>query len=134
VQGVGARVALGILGVLAPGDLAQAIMAQDKARLTQAPNVGPKLAGRICGELKDKAGKLAIGPGIAAAAGAGPAAAVAAGDGAAGGVAGDAISALVNLGYGRSEAFAAVQGAIGELGSGADLQTVIRNGLQALAR
>ena len=55
VQGVGAKVALAILGVLAPGDLASAIALQDKAMVARAPGVGPKLAARIVAELKDKA-------------------------------------------------------------------------------
>lgn len=131
VQGVGARVALGMLTVLAPGDIAQAIVAQDKATLTRAPNVGPKLAGRICSELKDKAGNLAIGPGV------GRQSAAAADRGAAGDAAvpsNDAVSALVNLGYRQVDAFSAVQSAAVDLGPDADLQALIRVSLKALAR
>ncbi|MEK9679176.1 MAG: Holliday junction branch migration protein RuvA, partial [Rhodospirillaceae bacterium] len=61
VQGVGARVALAMLSVLAPDALTQAVAAQDKAAITQAPGVGPKLATRIITELKDKIGGLALG-------------------------------------------------------------------------
>jgi Holliday junction DNA helicase RuvA len=61
VQGVGARVALAILSVLPPERLVQAIAAQDKTPLTQASGVGPKVAGRIVSELKDKAGSIALG-------------------------------------------------------------------------
>ena len=62
VQGVGARVALALLGVLGPDDLVRAIAAQDRAALVRADGVGPKLATRILSELKDKAGGLALGP------------------------------------------------------------------------
>ncbi|MGH7090599.1 MAG: Holliday junction branch migration protein RuvA, partial [Stellaceae bacterium] len=89
VQGVGARLALAILSVHAPGALANAISAQDKAALARAEGVGPKLAQRIANELKDKAGGIALG---AAAAQRLPAQTE---DGAAA----DAVSALVNLGY-----------------------------------
>ena len=133
VQGVGARVALGILSALSPGELAQAIVAQDKSMIARAPGVGPKLAGRVCSELKDRAGNLALGPGLAA----GTAAAVPAAAGAAAGppaLAGDALSALVNLGYRRTEAFSAVQTTLAELGDDAGLQDVIRGSLKALGR
>ena len=60
VQGVGARVALGVLSVLPPEELARAVVSQDKAALTRASGVGPRLAGRILSELKDRlAGELA---------------------------------------------------------------------------
>ncbi|HZD25577.1 MAG TPA: Holliday junction branch migration protein RuvA, partial [Alphaproteobacteria bacterium] len=65
VQGVGARVALGVLSVLSPAEVGQAVLAQDKAMIARAPHVGPKLAGRICAELKDKAGAIALGPALA---------------------------------------------------------------------
>ncbi|MGH6921550.1 MAG: Holliday junction branch migration protein RuvA, partial [Geminicoccaceae bacterium] len=95
VQGVGARVALGVLSVLTPEQLARAVASQDKAALTRANGVGPRLAGRILSELKDRlAGELA---GAALPVHALPGGAV---DGAVSG----AVSALVNLGYGRSEA------------------------------
>ena len=54
VQGVGAKVCLSILSVLGPNQLAQAVSAQDKASFTRASGVGPKLAARIVTELKDK--------------------------------------------------------------------------------
>ena len=54
VQGVGAKVCLAILSVLSPMQLAQAVSAQDKASFTRAAGVGPKLAARIVTELKDK--------------------------------------------------------------------------------
>ncbi|MDH3240322.1 MAG: Holliday junction branch migration protein RuvA [Alphaproteobacteria bacterium] len=126
VQGVGARVALAILSVLAPQDLSLALAAGDKAALGRAAGVGPKLAQRIVTELKDKVGGLAIAP--AGGAGGQPAAA-------GGGVdpsLGDAVSALVNLGYGRGEAFGAVMEASRELGPEAKVEALIRAGLVRL--
>lgn len=132
VQGVGARVALGILSALSPGELAQAIVAQDKSMIARAPGVGPKLAGRVCSELKDRAGNLALGPGLAATGVAATDVAVAASP--VPGVAGDALSALVNLGYRRGDAYGAVQTTLAELGGEAALQDVIRGSLKALGR
>lgn len=125
VQGVGARVALAILGVLGDADLAQAIAAQDKAALAQADGVGPKLAQRIVNELKDKAG-VALGPVAVVAPGAAPAVADAR--------TADAVSALVNLGYGRSEAFGAVAEASRALGEEAGLDVLIPTALKELAQ
>lgn len=126
VQGVGAKVALAILSVLDPGELVRAIAAQDKATLTRAQGVGPKLAGRVVAELKDKAGGIALGTAALAAAGATSAAAL-------GGTAADAISALVNLGYRRSEAFGAILDAQRRLGSEAPLDALVRAGLRELS-
>ncbi len=122
VQGVGARLGLAILSVLAPDALATAILAQDKAALARADGVGPKLATRIASELKDKVGGIALGP-AAASVGA-PAGAAAA----------DAVSALVNLGYSRSDAFGAVTQAAKRLGEAAKIDALIRVGLQELSR
>jgi Holliday junction DNA helicase RuvA len=130
VQGVEAKVALAILSVASPEQLLQTIAAQDKATLTRASGVGPKLAARILSELKDKAGRIALG-GFAPAGG-GVAAAVAAQAG--GGVLEDAVSALVNLGYRRLEAFEAVGAAAHELGEGADASALIRAALKRLGR
>ncbi len=131
VQGVGARMALAILSVLAPGDLIQAIAAQDKRALTRASGVGPKLANRIVTELKDKVGQFALGPAAALDGGA------AANDSAAGAgappLSEDAISALVNLGYQRGEAFGAVAQATRTLGAEAALEAVIKAGLKELS-
>lgn len=126
VQGVGARMALAILSVLSPAQLVQAIAAQDKATLTRANGVGPKLAGRVVSELKEKAGRIALGEAAHAAAmeGGGPAAEA---------VPEDAVSALVNLGYGRGEAFGAVAQAARHLGGDAPVEAVIRAGLRELA-
>jgi holliday junction DNA helicase RuvA len=120
VQGVGARLALALLSVLPPDALVTAIMAQDKAALARADGVGPKLATRIVSELKDKVGGIALGP--VAATEAAPAAA------------GDAVSALVNLGYSRSDAFAAVVQAAKRLGDEAKIDALIRAGLKELSR
>jgi len=129
VQGVGAKVALAILSVLAPDDLSLAIAAQDKAIVTRAPGVGPKLAQRIVSELKDKAGNIALGAGAVT-----PAAAVNGSGKASGGPAEDAISALVNLGYRRAEAYGAIAKAARDLGERASLDALIRSGLKELSQ
>ena len=127
VQGVGARLALAILSAVAPEALTLAIVAQDKAMLARADGVGPRLAARIVNELRDKVGGLALAPppGVAggdvvAVAGAGASA--------------DAVSALVNLGYRRAEAFGAVAAAARRLGDAVALDALIRAGLQELAQ
>ena len=126
VQGVGGRVALAILGVLDPDALATAIAAQDKAPLIRADGVGPKLAGRIVAELRDRAGAAIFSPAAPAPAPVG-APAVAADPTA------DAVSALVNLGYGRADAFAAVATAARTLGDGAAIEAIIPAALKELA-
>ena len=123
VQGVGARVALGILSALSAADIGGAIGAQDHAPLTQASGVGPKLAKRIVAELKDKAPLPNLGVHLIAAGA----------DDAGAGDQADAVSALVNLGYGRSEAFAAVAHAARDLGEAAEVQGLITAGLKELA-
>ena len=123
VQGVGARLALAILGVLTPEALATAIMAQDKAALARADGVGPKLAQRIANELKEKVGGIALGPAASGAPAAQPVGATA-----------DAVSALVNLGYSRTDAFTAVAQAAKRLGGEAKIDALIRAGLQELGR
>ncbi len=122
VQGVGAKVALSVLSALSPRDLVTAIAAGDRGALTRAPGVGTRLAVRLLTELRDKAGLLPTGSGIATAP-ARPA-----------GVADDALSALVNLGYRRPEAQPVVARAIERLGDGAGLDAVIRESLQELAQ
>jgi Holliday junction DNA helicase RuvA len=130
VQGVGARVALALLTTLTPDQLASAVTARDKAAFSRANGVGPRLAQRLISELQSRVGELpataaiTLAPGGGAAAGAG---------GAATNWSEDAVSALVNLGYGRSEAFTAVQQAAGALGDAADTEALIRAGLKALA-
>jgi len=125
VQGVGAKVALAILSAVAPDELTLAIVSQDRTTLARADGVGPKLAARIVNELRDKVGGLAL----AATNSAAPApAAVDAG------ATGDAVSALVNLGYRRAEAFGAVAAATRRLGDSAKVDALIRAGLQELAQ
>lgn len=123
VQGVGARLALAILSVLAPEPLGLAILAQDKAALAQAEGVGPRLAARIANELRDKVGGFPEAAAVAASAAPVPQ-----------GAAADAVSALVNLGYRRSEAFGAVAAAAQRLGGEAGTDALIRAGLQELAQ
>ncbi len=127
VQGVGSKVALAVLSVLAPGDLAKAVMLNDVAAISQAPGVGAKVAQRLATELKDKAAKIGGGAFVASD--------VAAQAGAAGGGAvADAISALVNLGYGRPQASAAVTSVMATSGENAGTAELIRHGLKELAR
>jgi len=126
VQGVGARLALAVLSAVAPDDLTLAIVAQDKAMLVRAEGVGPRLAARIVNELRDKVGGLVLAATNAAA----PVAQAASEPGATG----DAVSALVNLGYRRAEAFGAVAAASRRLGGEAKVDALIRAGLQELAQ
>ncbi|WP_395458335.1 Holliday junction branch migration protein RuvA [Azospirillum melinis] len=132
IQGVGARLALSILGVLDPDQLTRAIASQDKTALVRADGVGPKVAARILNELKDKVGNLALGPAATAGAPAGKGAPAAV-PGATPALA-DAVSALVNLGYGRSEAFGAVVAAGRVLGNDAGVSDLIRQGLKELSQ
>jgi len=123
VQGVGARVALAILTVLEPDVIIDAVIAQDKATFTQAAGVGSKLAARLVSELKDRVGELVIVRPVqfaaeAAAEGAGPVA--------------DAVSALVNLGYRRMEAYGAVSQVANRLGADPGIETLITAGLKEL--
>jgi holliday junction DNA helicase RuvA len=126
VQGVGARLALAILSAVAPDQLGLAILAQDKVALTRAEGVGARLAARIVNELRDK-----VGGGAGAATSPVPITSTPDTDA---GPAADAVSALVNLGYRRIEAFGAVATAARRLGSDADAGALIRAGLQELAR
>lgn len=135
VQGVGAKVALSVLGVLSTQDLANAVALGNWAAVEQAPGVGKKLALRIVAELKDKAPALAV-----AGLGAKPAAAEAAGVAQRASssseelAAAEAISALTNLGYQPAQASQAVAVAMQELGAEADTAKLIRRGLKELAR
>ncbi|MEX1204233.1 MAG: Holliday junction branch migration protein RuvA [Dongiaceae bacterium] len=125
VQGVGSRVALAVQSVLPPDELVQAILVQDRAGLTRANGVGPKLAGRIVAELKDKVAGLSFGRAVAEA--------VASAAGASTGPAADAVSALTNLGYRRAEAFGAVAQALQRLGPNPAVDALIRAGLKELS-
>lgn len=119
VQGVGVRAALAILSVLGPADLLNAIVAGDTRTIARAPGVGPRLAGRIAGELRDKVDDMGV-PAPAADTGGHEAA-------------GDAVSALVNLGYSRADAHGAVATAARTLGADAGVEGLVRHALQELA-
>ena len=128
VQSVGARVALAILGVLKPGDLATAIALQDKATLARAPGVGKKVAERIVAELRDKAPAWSS---------ADPAVVNLQADLAdrrAPTAVAEAVSALVNLGYAQIQASAAIAAASRSAGEGANTEMLIRLGLRELSR
>jgi len=120
IQGVGGRLALAILSVLSPDELARAVAQDDKAMIGRANGVGPKLAERIVRELKDKVGGVIPGSltPVAAAMGA----------------AQDAVSALLNLGFRPAEANAAVGAAEEELGSDASLDALVRLALRKAAK
>lgn len=128
VQGVGAKVALAILGVLSSAELANAIALQDKAMVVRAPGVGPKLATRIVVELKDRA------PPVGGADLRGVIAADAPGENTLGRGAEDAVLALVNLGYPRPQAALAVSRGVAALGADAETAALIRRGLKDLAQ
>jgi Holliday junction DNA helicase RuvA len=119
VQGVGGRLALAILSVLSPDELARAVSQSDKAMIGRANGVGPKLAARIANELQ---GKL----GVAGLTGAAPAPRA--------GAAADALSALANLGFKPAEASAAVNAAQDELGPDAGLDALVRLALRKAAK
>jgi Holliday junction DNA helicase RuvA len=119
VQGVGGRLALAILSVLAPEELARAVSQGDKAMIGRANGVGPKLAARIANELQ---GKL----GVAGLTSAAPAPRA--------GAAADALSALANLGFKPAEASAAVNAAQDELGADANLDALVRLALRKAAK
>jgi Holliday junction DNA helicase RuvA len=131
VQGVGSKVALGVLGVLSTQDLGNAIALGNWAAVEQAPGVGKKLAQRITAELKDKAPALsAAGMHVPQVSPGGnvdemPASGIAAAE---------AVSALTNLGYNPAQASAAVAAAVKELGAESDTAKLIRRGLKELAR
>src|SRR5437764_7874110 len=128
VQGVGAKVALAVLGTLKPSELASAIATRDKAMVARAPGVGPKVAERIVTELKDKAPAYTnVDPALVRLSGAlddkrAPAPVT------------DAVSALVNLGYAQAQAAAAIAVATRSAGEGAETTTLIRLGLRELAK
>ncbi len=123
VQGVGMRMGLSLLTALPSLEIYRAIAAQDKASLMRAEGVGPKLASRMLTELKDKIPEeigfisnanmpmTTLSPAIQ-----------------------EAVSALVNLGYRRLDAVTAITKASQQLGEGAGLNDLIKQGLSALAR
>jgi Holliday junction DNA helicase RuvA len=128
VQGVGAKVALAVLGTLRPSELASAIAMRDKTMIARTPGVGPKVAERIVTELKDRAPAYAdIDPAIVRLSGAleekrAPQPVT------------DAVSALINLGYGQPQAASAIAAAARNAGKEADAALLIRLGLKELAK
>jgi len=127
VQAVGSKVALAILSALQPEEITQAVAAQDKATITRADGVGPKLAQRIITELKDKVGGIALGPAAVVQS-------LSEGDGPpAQGAVSDAISALTNLGYDKPKAQTAVAAAAARLGPQASESQLIPAALRELA-
>src|SRR6185503_17140417 len=128
VQGVGAKVALSLLGALRPAELASAIAIADKAAIRRAPGVGPKVAERIVIDLKDKAPAYTeLDPAVIKLSGAvnekrAPQPVL------------DAVSALINLGYGQPQAAAAVAAASRNAGEGAETAQLIRLGLKELSK
>jgi len=123
VQGVGAKMALAILSALEIADLQRALASGDAAMVARANGVGPKLAQRICNELKDKAGALGgMVMGGVAFTGSKP------------GPIADAIAALTGLGFKPGEATGAVAAASEELGAGAGLDALVRLALRKAAK
>ena len=128
VQGVGARVALSVLSTLKPSELATAVAMRDKASVARTPGVGPKVAERIVTELKDKAPAYAdVDPAVIRLSGA-------VDDKQAPQPIADAVSALINLGYGQPQAAAAIAAASREIGEEADTAKLIRLGLKELSK
>ncbi len=128
VQGVGVKVALAVLSTLKPADLATAIAMRDKATVARTPGVGPKVAERIVTELKDKAPAYTdVDPAVVRLSGA-------LDEKRAPQPMSDAVSALVNLGYGQPQAAAAVAAAARSSGEGSDVRQLIRLGLKELAK
>ncbi|MFT8719338.1 Holliday junction branch migration protein RuvA [Acetobacter sp.] len=128
VQGVGAKVALGLLSTLSPSELIAAIASADKASLTRAPGVGGRLAERLLTELRDKATKMPGGGG-----GTATSAIIAQGD-PAGSMEVDALLALAGLGFRRAEAWPVVSRLIAESGKDVSLDALIRDALRELAK
>jgi holliday junction DNA helicase RuvA len=128
VQGVGAKVALALLGILSADELGAAIARQDKTTLARTPGVGPRLAARLVVELKDK---IPASPAFAPLPGSPAAAASSSNEPPA---VADAIAALINLDYSRQQAINAVAAARVELGDEAETATLIRRGLRELSR
>ena len=128
VQGVGAKVALAVLSAMKPADLANAIAMRDKAAVQRTPGVGPKVAERIVTELKDKApAYAALDPAVVRLAGS-------VDDRRAPQPVLDAVSALINLGYGQPQAAAAISAASKNAGEGAETAQLIRLGLKELSK
>lgn len=127
VQGVGAKAALAILSVLEPDALANAIAAEDRTAISRANGVGPKLAGRVISELKEKVPAIPTGSMPAPGGKEQPPAAFK------GNLENEALSALAHLGYSRSEALAAIARARQELGDAVKVEDLVKLSLQELA-
>lgn len=127
VQGVGTRVALGVLGTLSPADLSRAIALDDKKAVSSAPGVGPKVAARIVTELKDKGPQGSALSDVLEVSGAPVAVNVSS-------AMKDAVSALTNLGYPQVQASAAIASAVKHLDGEGSAEQLIRQGLKELAR
>jgi Holliday junction DNA helicase RuvA len=131
VQGIGTKVALAVLSTLKPGDLANAIAMRDRAAIMRTPGVGAKVAERILTELKDKAPALAdVDPAVVRLSGA-------LDERSAPQPIRDAVSALVNLGYGEPQAVVAIAAAARAADAGgqaADTAQLIRLALKELTR
>jgi Holliday junction DNA helicase RuvA len=128
VQGVGAKVALSVLSTFKPAELASAIAMGDKASIRRVPVVGPKVAERLVIELKDKAPAYAdLDPSVIKLSGE-------LSDKRAPQPVRDAVSALVNLGYGQPQAAAAIAAASRNAGDGAETAQLIRLGLKELSK
>jgi holliday junction DNA helicase RuvA len=125
IQHVGPKLALAVLSVLAPDDLASAIAHDDVARIDAVPGVGAKVAERVVRELRDKVGPLTLATSHHAVPAAQPE------NGAASSILDDAVSALINLGYKPAEAKRAVD-AVGISESGGSLETLLRKSLAVI--
>jgi Holliday junction DNA helicase RuvA len=131
VNGVGNKMAMAVLSGLTPDALQSAIISQDKAAFKPIAGVGPKLAERIISELKDKVGS--IGTGDFAKSLPANSGDIKSKTAAANNISADAISALANLGYGRSEAYAAISEILKD-NPEITLENLIREGLKKLTR
>ncbi len=134
VQGVGAKVCLSILSALNPSQLAQAVSAQDKSSFLRASGVGPKLAARIVTELKDKIVTIPTGDVSLSdiAESDTPQSATPLSEAASDTVE-DVISALINLGYQRLEAYKVVSKVYAE-NADKSVSELIRLSLKEFAR
>jgi len=126
VQGVGMRVALSLLSLGEPPELAAAISSQDKTFIARAEGVGPKLAARIVNELKDKVVRLGFSTSTAKV--------ISLTQSRKPDLPQDAVSALINLGYRQNEAIDAIEMAVRECGKDVMIEQLIRTGLARLAR
>ena len=124
VQGVGAKVALAILGTLTPEELSNAMIAEDKVALTRAPGVGPRLGVRILAELREKSAELSIIKHVEFDANNEDEVVAVS----------DAVSVLVNLGYSRSAAFQAVSNVAQKLGDNTSVEILVKAGLKDLGK